>query len=408
MESITKNRQYYKFCLYGFLKNLRFFEAFFILFLIEKGFSFSQIGILYASREIFINIFEIPSGIIADTYGRKNVLVLSFLAYIFSFILFYYSNSFLFFLIAFLMFGIGDAFRSGTHKAMIMQYLKINNWEDQKTNYYGYTRSWSQKGSAIASLIAGFIVFYSGQYQNIFLYSIIPYIINFFLILSYPKALNISSKSQRNTNIPSVFKNFVCSIKEPKVFQLINSSATHSAFLKAIKDYIQPLLLNISLLIPFMLEIEPDKKNGIIIGLVYFLIYLLTSVASKKAAKIESLSPSISAISLTLGLGFGVLCGVFYIQQLWFLAILSFVGIYIIENIRKPILTAFIANKVPNEILSSVISAQSQLKTLLTVIIAISFGVLADTFGIGLAFIIVSVTILTAIIFINLLIKKAS
>ena len=127
MDTIIKNSQYFKFCIYGFLKNLRFFDAFFILFLIEKGLPYTQIGILYAVREIFINIFEIPSGIIADTYGRKNALIGSFFVYIISFSVFYLSNDFWLLLIAFIIFGIGEAFRSGTHKGMIMDYLKLNH-----------------------------------------------------------------------------------------------------------------------------------------------------------------------------------------------------------------------------------------------------------------------------------------
>ena len=90
MQSFAKNIQYYKFCSYGFLKNLRFFDAFFILFLVEKGMTFTQIGILYAVREISINVFEIPSGIVADTYGRINSLTGSFFAYIVSFLVFQY------------------------------------------------------------------------------------------------------------------------------------------------------------------------------------------------------------------------------------------------------------------------------------------------------------------------------
>ena len=58
--------------MYGFLKNLRFFDAFFILFLLEKGISFTQIGLLYAIREVITNLFELPSGILADTFGRKK------------------------------------------------------------------------------------------------------------------------------------------------------------------------------------------------------------------------------------------------------------------------------------------------------------------------------------------------
>ena len=172
MAGFVKNRQYYKFSLYGFLKNLRFFDAFFILFLVAKGLPYTQIGILYAVREIVINVLEVPSGFVADAYGRKNALLGSFLAYIASFAIFYFSGGFNLFLLAFVFYGIGDAFRTGTHKAMIMDYLKINHWEDQKFDYYGHTRSWSQIGSAVSSLIAGLLVFYTGNYTNIFLYSI--------------------------------------------------------------------------------------------------------------------------------------------------------------------------------------------------------------------------------------------
>jgi MFS family permease len=193
MDLIIKDKQYFKFCTYGFLKNFRFFDAFFILFFLDKGLLYTEIGVLYAIREIIINLFEIPSGIIADAYGRKKSLIGSLLLYIFSFAVFYSAHDFWLFMIAFVLYGIGDAFRSGTHKGMIMDYLKINHWQDKNIDYYGHTRSWSQFGSAISSLIAGLIVFYSGNYHYIFLFSIIPYLLNLFLIMSYPDELNRSN-----------------------------------------------------------------------------------------------------------------------------------------------------------------------------------------------------------------------
>jgi len=308
LSTIVKNKQYFKFCAYGFLKNLRFFDAFFILYLIEKELLFTQIGIMYAVREIIINILEIPSGITADTFGRKKSLAGSFAAYIVSFILFYLSNDFWFFLLAFIFYGIGDAFRSGTHKGIIMDYLKHNNWGDQKINYYGHTRSWSQMGSAVSSLIAGIIVFSSGTYQNIFLYSVIPYLLNFILIISYPAYLNRTLNGTRNKkDIRLTLKSFFAAIKQPNVFNLVNSSAVHSAFLKAVKDYIQPLLVHISLLIPFMLEFKSEEKSGIVIGVIYFLIFLLTSRSSKYSSKIENRNKhNISKITLLSGFGAGL------------------------------------------------------------------------------------------------------
>ena len=76
----VKNLQYYKFCMYGFLKNLRFFEPFLILFFVEQGLSFLQIGTLYAIREIATNLLEIPTGIIADALGRRRTLIRSLIA----------------------------------------------------------------------------------------------------------------------------------------------------------------------------------------------------------------------------------------------------------------------------------------------------------------------------------------
>ena len=405
MELLVKNRQYYKFCIYGFLKNLRFFDAFFILFLVDKGLPYTQIGILYAIREIFINIFEIPSGIIADTYGRKNALIGSFVAYIVSFAVFYISNDFWLFLGAFIFYGIGDAFRTGTHKGMIMDYLKINSWEGQKINYYGHTRSCAQKGSAISSLIAGLIVFSSGSYQNIFLYSIIPYLLNLLLIISYPKELNHSFERKNKKNSKGIgltFSSLIKIIQQPNVLKIMNTSAVYTAYLRAVKDYIQPLMVNVALLIPIMLSMDPAKKNGIIIGVIYFFIYLITSRASQLSSKVEAKSKrNISYITLLFGFISGILCGVFYVYGFWVLSMLAFVGIYIIENVRKPILTGFIADNVPNEILTSVISAQSLLRTIITAILALAFGLIADNFGIGVSFISVTGFLLFSALVIN-------
>ena len=410
MAEFRKNIQYYKFCSYGFLKNLRFFDAFFILYLVEKGLPYTQIGVLYAIREVIINVVEVPSGFIADTYGRKSALLGSFAAYTISFAVFYFSSGFGLFSVAFVLYGVGDAFRSGTHKAMIMEYLKIKQWEGQKVDYYGHTRSWSQLGSALSSLVAGAIVFLNGKYQNVFLYSIVPYILNFALILSYPKNLNHSAgadKAPENYSIWATFKSFFVVIRHQSVLRIINTSAVHSAYLKAVKDYIQILMVGVVALIPLFVGYEDKQRNGIVIGMIYFIVYLLTSRASAISGRFDSKGKSnIAFITLIIGFGFGALSGVLYLADISVFALIAFVGIYIIENLRKPILTGYIADRVPNKILASVLSAQSLLKTIMTAVLAVVLGFLSDKFGIGIAFIAVSllliiITVLFSIFFKN-------
>ncbi len=91
---INRNIQIKKFSTYGFLKNLKFFEPYLVIYLLARGFSFFQIGLLYAIRETVMYVFEIPSGIIADYYGRKKELYMCFTFYIISFVAFFYGESF--------------------------------------------------------------------------------------------------------------------------------------------------------------------------------------------------------------------------------------------------------------------------------------------------------------------------
>jgi MFS family permease len=122
-----KDLQFYKFSLYGFLKNLRFFEPFLYLFFLEQGLNFLQIGALITIREITRNVLEIPAGVLADSLGRRRIMVMAFSFYIISFFVFYISVSYGLFIVAMFCYSFGDAFRTGTHKAMIFTYLKNKN-----------------------------------------------------------------------------------------------------------------------------------------------------------------------------------------------------------------------------------------------------------------------------------------
>jgi len=389
--SFKKDTQYYKFCFYGFLKNLRFFEPFLILFFLEKGITFLQIGTLYAIREIFINILEIPSGVIADVFGRKRSLIFSFLFYIISFLIFFISNNYFIYLIAILFYATGDAFRTGTHKAMIFSYLKIKGWDNQRAHYYGKTRSWSQMGSAISSLIAALVVFYSGNYQSIFIYSTIPYFLDLVLIASYPKILDNKNIHFEWNQITKKFKeviiDFVFSFKNVRILKAIANLSTHSGFHKAIKDYLQPVIQTLALSVPIMLAFSEKQRSALLIGVFYFIIYLLTSYSSNKAGKLKDKLKSIElALNFTLYAGFilALLSGICFHYGFYFISVLFYTGIYLIENIRNPIGVAYVSELYKDDVLATALSANSQAKSLVAAIIAPILGFLTDKFGIGI------------------------
>lgn len=399
--TFRKDLQYYKFCLYGFLKNQRFFEPFFMLYFLKLGMSFAQIGTLYAIREITRNIFEIPSGMLADAFGRRRTMMASFSFYIVSFLLFYFAGNYVMLAAACIIFGAGDAFRTGTHKAMIFQYLKLNGWEDQKVHYYGHTRSWSQMGSALSALIAAAIVFLSDRYASVFLFSLIPYVIDLLLMASYPKVLEGEAENRPKENVFAIFKRvfleFVFSFKNIRVVKAIANMSAFSGYYQAVKDYLQPVIQVFAAGIPVLLAVDNRRREAVLIGIIYFILYFTTSLASRNSGKIaDKFKTLLKPVNLTLFGGFitGILIGIFYRLNIIWLSVLSLCLIYILENFRRPMAISYVTEQLNQNILASVLSAESQANTVFSAIIAVLFGFFADKFGIGTSFILISLTLL--------------
>lgn len=400
-KTFTKDLQYAKFCAYGFLKNLKFFEAFLILFFLEKGVSFLQIGILYSIREILTHILEIPTGVIADVLGRRKTMIQSFLAYLISFLVFYFSSSFALFVLAMLFFSFGEAFRTGTHKAMIFEYLIMKGWENQKVHYYGHTRSWSQMGSAISSLIAAAIVFYSGNYSWVFLFTGIPYILDLLLMISYPKELDgeriAFDRKLVYKAFTDVVQKLVRSFTSLEVFKALGSLSLFSGYYKASKDFLQPIIQTLALSLPYLLYLQEEKRSAIVVGVVYFFIYLLTSFASRRSGRFADRFRNLNIplnLSLIFGLIMGAATGLLYTFDFPLLAVLIFPGIFLIENLRKPIGISLVTEMFDKKILATMLSVESQAISLFAAVIAPAIGWLADVYGLGAALAIVSVGLL--------------
>ena len=379
---------------YGFLKNLRFFEPFILLIFRDNGLTFLQIGILYSIRDLSNNILEIPTGVFADTLGRRKAMILAFSSYIFSFLIFFFFVDFYVYILAMILFGLGEAFRSGTHKALILEHLKLNDMLDQKVSYYGRTRSASQFGSAINSLIAASLLFFTGNYRAMFLVTILPYVIDLINVATYPKILDGELNQVHRGTIwvqtKVTLKDFVGIFTDKQALRAILNSAGFSAIFKTSKDYLQPILETFALAWPifFLIDLDAVERSGFVIGVVYFFIYLLTSYASKNADRFSSRFKSLAvAINLTFLAGslFLFLAGVAAWKYLAIISVLVFLGFYVIQNLRKPMNVAFISDQISHKVMASGLSIEAQFTTLLVVVLAPVLGYVADHFGVGIA-----------------------
>jgi MFS family permease len=381
---------FYKFSLYGFLKNLRFFDPFILLIFRSYGLSFLQIGILYSIRDVAVNILEIPTGVIADTFGRRRSMVAAFLSYIASFLMFYFLKDFMFLALAMVLFAFGEAFRSGTHKALILEYLNIKGISDLKVAYYGLTRSASQFGSAVNALVAAGLVFYTGSYRVMFLASTVPYLLDLFNVISYPKILDGNlqrvAKGEIWSRIKTTSREFVQIFSNGSVMKVILNSASFSGVFKSAKDYLQPILAVLALSVSVFTNLEDTRREAVVIGLVYFGIYFLTSLASRRAYLFSERFSSLSrAVNFTylLGAGLLILSGVTANLQIILVAVLGFLGLYVINNIRRPINVGIISDQISSKVMASGLSTEAQFTTIFSAIVAPLLGFLVDSFGVG-------------------------
>jgi MFS family permease len=403
-----RNGQFYKFCAYGFLKNLRFFEPFLMLFFLEKGLTYLEIGTLYAAREVCVNLIEIPSGVIADTLGRRRSMAVSFISYILSFIVFFFADSYWILFVAMLVFAAGEAFRTGTHKAMIFDYLHMHNWGHLKAHYYGHTRAWSQAGAALSALIAAFLVFWQGSYAPVFLFTIVPYVLDLILILSYPANLDGPRHTSDKTvasEFSSVVQSLMKSLRNKDLLRAIANQSLYSGYYKAFKDYLQPILKNFAIALPVLLALQDDQRTALITGFVYAALYLLTAYASKSSGKMSerfhTLAIPLNSM-LFMGISFGVVSGIAYWLGVPLLAIILYVGIYVIENLRKPMGIAYVTERMDKGSLASALSVESQAETLFAVLIALMLGFFSNLWGLGMGILVVSAICFVLALFLRL------
>ena len=375
-----------RFSLYGFLKNQKYYEPFLILAFRDKGLNFFTIGLLIGFRMVWINILEIPSGLIADTYGRRRSMISSFSAYIISFVIFATSSNLITLFIAMFFFAIGEAFRSGTHKAMIFDWLDAEGRTDEKTKVYGLTRSWSQIGSAVSVLIATASVLLTQNYTSIFWLSIIPYLANILNFLGYPSWLEgkvHSSLSFANLS-RRLLGTMADSWRNKPLRRLFAESMVFKGNTTLSKEYLQPMLKHAALTLPFLLTWSDQKRSTVLVGAVFFLLYFISSYASRHSFRIAKRfggpEPSSRALWIFTILLFGAAAVALW-SSLQAVVIAAFVSIVILQNVWRPILMTRIDNVSDAAMGATILSIDSQASSFYIMIFAPLMGLAVDRAG---------------------------
>ena len=283
---------------------------------------------------------------------------------------------------------------------MIYTYLEHKEWFTYKTFVYGRTRSFSLIGSSLSAFAAIFIIIWFPAMQTIFLFSIIPYILDFFLILSYPNSLN-----ERVETTLSLKNFFVFSVTQlRKIFsnhslkKVIISSSLFDGIFKILKDYIQPILKNIILIsgVYTTSSINADARLKIILGMLYGVIYIFSSVVSRNVYRLNFKMKSSQLMDISFDI-FSILFLVLFFavkyESLLLVIPLYFI-IYFLKDGRRPLAVDVFGDRMRKTERATVLSVESQARSLFMILLAPVFGYIADVFGISKLFFMVGLFLL--------------
>jgi len=376
-----------RFSLYGFLKNQQYFEPFLILAFLDKDLSFFVIGLLIAFRELVANLLEIPSGAVADVFGRRRSMMLSFIAYITSFVIFGFATRVALLFAAMFFFAVGEAFRTGTHKAMIFTWLRSKGRSDARTLVYGYTRSWAKIGSALSVVLAAVFVFASRSYVSIFFFAIIPYVIGIVNFLRYPRDVEAERSADRSLGAVAghLFSSIKVSLINADLRRLMLESMGFQGFFKAARVYLQPVLKAAAVAALSGLVIserltEPQQA-ALLVGPVFFVLYLASALASRHAHRLVHRGGSEQRTARLMWILSFAAFAALLPAMLWTIhaaIIACFIFLEILQNLWRPVyLTRFDAAG-PDSRAATTLSVESQARGLTTMILAPLLGKAVD------------------------------
>jgi len=145
--------------LHTLVRNINFTQGFWLLFLIQvKGFGLFEVGLLETVFHITSLTMEVPTGVIADVFGRKTSRVLGILSYFVYIGIMVFSANFAVILIGFIFCGLSFTFESGSGEALVYDSLVLMDKEDDFMKVNGRKEVIYQIAGSISLFLGGYIV----------------------------------------------------------------------------------------------------------------------------------------------------------------------------------------------------------------------------------------------------------
>lgn len=140
---------------------ISFIAAFHVIYLMVHGLNLFEVNMVNSVCFLTGFIFEVPTGAIADIYGRKVSFLLAMMFKSLSLALYAFSNCFWQFCVAEAVYAIGFTFYSGAFQAWLVDRLKQLEYEGENVDIFARRQKYSSLAKVIGAPLGGYIAVYS-------------------------------------------------------------------------------------------------------------------------------------------------------------------------------------------------------------------------------------------------------
>jgi MFS family permease len=344
-----------------------------VLFYKGQGMGMHEVFILKAVYSIAIVALEIPSGYMADIWGKKKTLLFGSILVALGFSVYSVSYGFMAFVFAEIVLGAGQSFISGADSAMLYDSLLVEKKENQYTRQEGRITSAGNFAEAIAGVIGGFIATFGLRLPFFFQAAI--------AFSAIPASLALVE--------PAIHKSeYIHSIN--KLLQFIRHSFVHNTNLR-VAVLLSALTGTATLTFAWLAQPFLEKINMPVIGfgITWTLLNLTVGFASAFSYKLEKFLTRpkiIVTIILLISLGF-IFSGVtISVVGLAFLFLF-----YIFRGLASPILKTYVNDYTPSGTRATILSIRDFVIRINFAAIGPLLGYMTDNLSLSSAFMIAGV-----------------
>ena len=198
-----------------------------VAILAARGFSLVEIGLAETVFHITGLIFEIPSGMLADMYGRKKMLLASHVMAMIGNMIMVFSEGFGLVCLSFVFHALTYNFASGSGDALAYDSLKSVNREERYEKYVSNQMIIYRVGTAISTLCAGAALFMG--YKLAYFISALTHVVTFLITCALVEVRGIEeprkAENEVTENIAPNVKNEENEKRESVLFCLLKELA---------------------------------------------------------------------------------------------------------------------------------------------------------------------------------------